>query len=127
MPPRKRKHDDVMGDYNDLLDDILASTSQRDTVNKIRRFQRSHDDYARQTIAPTEFELDDAISAFGLNYDTTYSASERRGWAIEEVPETKGFQPSHCLSEPFSSLKTPLLIDTMAGDSITFRKLFAEL
>ncbi|KAF9510505.1 hypothetical protein BS47DRAFT_1364501 [Hydnum rufescens UP504] len=67
MSPRKYKHDDITADYNLLLDDVLASTSQADT-------------------------------AFGLNYDTTYSASERRGWAIDEVPETKGFHPSHCLT-----------------------------
>ncbi|KAF9510507.1 hypothetical protein BS47DRAFT_1347914 [Hydnum rufescens UP504] len=93
MPP----NEDVVEEYRLLLDDLLKlGTTRGDIVNRIRDFQKYHDDDAGETMESSEFHLEETIATFGLQHDMTYSASEPQGWRIEEIPETKGFEPSHC-------------------------------
>ncbi|KAF5377914.1 hypothetical protein D9615_006693 [Tricholomella constricta] len=88
------KLDDVVAEYESLLTDILqTAASGGDVAQNVLRFRERKPDVAR-TMTPTEFTLDGAIKAFGLKY-TPLSFSNP--WKIQENPETKDFEPTHCL------------------------------
>ncbi|KAF9510502.1 hypothetical protein BS47DRAFT_1347906 [Hydnum rufescens UP504] len=68
-----------------------------DIVKQIHHFQKHHNDYSRQRMRPTGFNLKQAIATFGLEHDRNWSCEKEYEWKIEEIPETMGFQPSDCL------------------------------
>jgi hypothetical protein len=53
--------------------------------------------------AAKEFTMDEAVEAFGLTYTRVRSQSaQKHFWKIEELPETKGFELTPCISKTFS-------------------------
>jgi hypothetical protein len=107
IPPSKRKPEDMIEAYDEILNNVLAVATKlgaEEIVKQIRDFQKYHHGYDRQRMVPSEFNLNQAIATFGLEYDANYSFEKESVWKIEEIPETMGFEPSHCLSKGFGSL-----------------------
>jgi hypothetical protein len=124
MPPIE----DVIEQYRLLSDNLLKLVPEGGEIaNIIRDFQKYEDDYAGETVESSEFHLEEAIETFGLQYGMTYSESEPQGWKIEEIPETKGFEPSHCFGMALHLFKGSLLTDTMVGIRVADDKLCPEL
>ncbi|KIL68359.1 hypothetical protein M378DRAFT_196346 [Amanita muscaria Koide BX008] len=49
-------------------------------------------------MAAKEFSLEEAVVAFGLQFKDDFSVSRPPYWNVEEIAETKGFEPSPCLT-----------------------------
>jgi len=50
-------------------------------------------------MAAKEFTLEDAVEAFRLTYSTVMSESKKHFWNIEDLPETKDFAQTPCISK----------------------------
>jgi hypothetical protein len=50
-------------------------------------------------MAAKEFTLDEAVEAFNLKYSAVMTEAKRHFWNIDDLPETKNFAPTPCISK----------------------------
>ncbi|KAM6501087.1 hypothetical protein JOM56_004101 [Amanita muscaria] len=85
MPPRKRKIEDIIEEQDTLLANIVKIARKGgDVVKEVFRFQNNQE----------------------TNPHDDFSVSRPPYWKVEEIAETKGFEPSPCLTplmESYSS------------------------
>jgi hypothetical protein len=118
MPKRKRsdRTPEVIGL---VFDQIFAATSNTDSNLPGGTAASSHKQkftqYLKQLkaqvlseaaegeretkMAAKEFTLEDAVEAFRLTYSTVMSESKKHFWNIEDLPETKDFAQTPCISK----------------------------
>jgi len=93
MAPKKWKLQDAVAEYEDFFAKIVETAWNGGDVAKevIRFHNRTHDAKLIKTMTPTDFTLDGAIRFFGLRYSVV---SYSDPWKIEDILETKGFEPT---------------------------------
>jgi hypothetical protein len=106
MPPWQRRLEDKLDAFFDrVLDALPAEGVSPEFAGKFANLKGSLINPDVSTMAATEFSLEEAVAAFGLESSERLVRfripGEPRKWRIEDIPEMKDFVLTPCLSKSF--------------------------
>jgi len=95
MPP-EREEDILDAFFDQVLDAFRAEDVPSESARKLANLRALLLDPKVSTMAATEFTIDEAVFAFGLEFSgglvhLPIDIGESLKWRIEDIPQTKGF------------------------------------
>ena len=101
MPKKKGKSEtEALNAFFDRIMDVFRTEGGSSSdLHLLARLKPTILPSEVKKMAAKDFTLRKAIDAYGLVFKEEFSAPYTSGrlWRIEDIPETKGFQPTHCL------------------------------
>jgi hypothetical protein len=109
MPPRQRQQKESLRDFFDrILRAFRTLNVPRESTQQLATLRGPLLTPAVPTKAATEFDIHQAVFAFGLVpegidevFDELPNVGESLRWRIEDIPETQDFIISPCLRKSF--------------------------